>query len=69
MSLRFDYRASIPKNPYRFGMLGLLVAARNTILLGSLKSALGELNERLGPNMDSWAWGRLRSRPPATRAR
>jgi len=34
-------------------------AARNAILLESLKSALLELNQRLGPNMDTWAWGRL----------
>jgi penicillin amidase len=34
-------------------------AARNAILLESLKSALRELNQRLGPNMDTWGWGRL----------
>jgi penicillin amidase len=34
-------------------------AARNAILLTSLKSALGELNQRLGPDMDTWEWGRL----------
>jgi penicillin G amidase len=34
-------------------------AARDLILLESLKSALGELKQRLGPDMDSWAWGRL----------
>jgi penicillin G amidase len=35
------------------------VTARNAILLQSLKAALAELKERLGPNMDTWAWGRL----------
>ncbi len=35
------------------------LAARNAILLESLKSALLELKQRLGPNMDTWAWGRL----------
>lgn len=34
-------------------------AARDAILLASLKSALGELRQRLGGDMDSWAWGRL----------
>jgi penicillin G amidase len=34
-------------------------AAKNAILLESLESALRELNRRLGPNMDTWAWGRL----------
>jgi len=34
-------------------------AARNVILVESLKSALLELTQRLGPNMDAWAWGRL----------
>jgi penicillin G amidase len=34
-------------------------AARDAILLESLKSALAELNQRLGPNMGNWAWGRL----------
>jgi penicillin G amidase len=33
--------------------------ARDAILLASLKSALGELRLRLGPDMDAWAWGRL----------
>jgi penicillin G amidase len=33
--------------------------ARNAILLDSLKSALLELNQRLGPLMETWAWGRL----------
>jgi penicillin amidase len=33
--------------------------ARDAILLDSLKSALGELRQRLGPDMDAWAWGRL----------
>ncbi len=35
------------------------LAARNAIMLESLKSALLELKQRLGPNMDTWAWGRL----------
>ncbi len=35
------------------------VAARNAILLESLKSALLELKQRLGPDMDTWAWGKL----------
>jgi penicillin amidase len=35
------------------------LAARNAILLESLKSALLELKQRLGPDMDTWAWGRL----------
>jgi len=34
-------------------------AARSAILLESLKSALLELQQRLGPNMDTWTWGRL----------
>jgi penicillin amidase len=34
-------------------------AARDAILLESLKSALAELNQRLGPDMTTWAWGRL----------
>jgi penicillin amidase len=34
-------------------------AARNAILLESLKSALLELHQRLGADMDTWAWGRL----------
>jgi penicillin G amidase len=34
-------------------------AAREDILLASLKSALTELNQRLGPDMASWSWGRL----------
>ncbi len=34
-------------------------AARSAILLASLKSALGELRERLGPDMETWTWGRL----------
>jgi penicillin G amidase len=33
--------------------------ARNSLLLDSLKAALGELRQRLGANMDTWAWGRL----------
>jgi penicillin amidase len=35
------------------------ISVRNAILLESVKSALAELNQRLGPNMDSWSWGRL----------
>jgi penicillin amidase len=35
------------------------MAARNTILLESLKAALAELKQLLGPAMTSWAWGRL----------
>jgi penicillin G amidase len=34
-------------------------AARAAILLGSLKSALTELNQRLGSDMTTWTWGRL----------
>jgi penicillin amidase len=34
-------------------------AARDAILLESLKSALAELKQLLGPTMTSWAWGRL----------
>ncbi len=34
-------------------------AMRDLILLESLKSALRELSERLGPNSDTWSWGRL----------
>jgi penicillin amidase len=34
-------------------------AARDAILLESLRSALAELNQRLGPDMTTWAWGRL----------
>jgi len=34
-------------------------AARSGILLESLKSALSELKQRLGPRMDTWEWGRL----------
>jgi len=32
---------------------------REAILVASLKSALGELHQRLGPDMTGWAWGRL----------
>jgi penicillin G amidase len=32
---------------------------RNAILLRSLKAALDELRERLGPDMNTWTWGRL----------
>jgi penicillin amidase len=42
------------------GALGLDPALqRNAILLESLTAALGELRERLGPNMNTWTWGRL----------
>jgi penicillin G amidase len=34
-------------------------AARDAILLESLKAALEELKQLLGPTMTSWAWGRL----------
>jgi len=34
-------------------------AARDALLLASLKSALGELRQRLGPDMNTWTWGRL----------
>jgi penicillin amidase len=34
-------------------------AARDAILLQSLQGALAELNQRLGPDMTSWVWGRL----------
>ncbi len=34
-------------------------AARDAILLESLQGALAELNQRLGPDMTTWAWGRL----------
>jgi penicillin amidase len=33
--------------------------ARDAVLLASLKSALGELSSRLGPDMNAWSWGRL----------
>jgi penicillin amidase len=35
------------------------IAARDLILLESLRSALAELKQRLGPVMETWAWGRL----------
>jgi len=34
-------------------------AARNAILLDSLRGALAELSQRLGPDMTTWTWGRL----------
>ncbi len=34
-------------------------AVREPILLTSLASAVAELNAKLGPPMESWAWGRL----------
>ena len=33
--------------------------ARDRILLASLKASLEELSQRLGPDMDAWAWGHL----------
>jgi penicillin amidase len=42
------------------GALGAApAAARDAILLESLRGALAELNQRLGPDMTTWAWGRL----------
>jgi penicillin amidase len=35
------------------------LAARDELLLTSLKSALDELTERLGPDMGAWTWGAL----------
>lgn len=32
---------------------------RDPILLSSLASALGEIKDRLGPDMSTWTWGRL----------
>ena len=34
-------------------------AVRDAILLESLQNALAELHQRLGPDMTTWAWGRL----------
>jgi penicillin amidase len=34
-------------------------AARSAILLESLKAALEEIKQRLGPDMATWSWGRL----------
>jgi len=34
-------------------------AARDAILVESLKGALTEIGQRLGPDMRTWAWGRL----------
>jgi penicillin amidase len=34
-------------------------AARDAILVESLKGALAEIGQRLGPDMNTWAWGRL----------
>jgi penicillin amidase len=34
-------------------------AARDAILLSSLRSAVAELRGRLGPDMSAWTWGRL----------
>jgi penicillin amidase len=33
--------------------------ARDAIVLGSLRGAVNELTQRLGPDMTTWAWGRL----------
>jgi penicillin amidase len=33
--------------------------ARDRILLASLKEALAEIDQRLGPDMSAWTWGRL----------
>jgi penicillin amidase len=35
------------------------MGARERILLASLKDALAELDQRLGPDMSAWTWGRL----------
>jgi penicillin G amidase len=35
------------------------VAARNAILETSLTAAVAELKQRLGPDMNTWTWGRL----------
>jgi penicillin G amidase len=35
------------------------LVTRDIIVSSSLKSALTELTQRLGPNMESWTWGRL----------
>jgi penicillin amidase len=35
------------------------VAARDAILLSSLDAAVKELTQRLGPDMNTWTWGRL----------
>ncbi len=35
------------------------VAARNALALASLRDALDDLTERLGPDMTAWTWGRL----------
>jgi penicillin amidase len=35
------------------------VAARNELLLSTLRQAVDDLEKRLGPNMESWAWGGL----------
>jgi penicillin amidase len=39
--------------------LGKNPAARGEILLASLRSALDEIGERLGPDMTAWTWGAL----------
>jgi penicillin G amidase len=35
------------------------LAARHELVLASLRTALDELAERLGPDMDAWRWGQL----------
>jgi penicillin amidase len=35
------------------------VAARNVLVLTSLRDAITDLTERLGPDMSAWTWGRL----------
>jgi penicillin amidase len=37
----------------------LSTATRNEILVGSLSAAVTELKQRLGPDLGTWAWGRL----------
>jgi len=39
-------------------------AARDAILRDSLRSALADLTQRLGPDMSQWAWGRLHHAQP-----
>jgi len=34
-------------------------AARDAVMLGTLKTALSDIRARLGPDRDHWAWGRL----------
>jgi penicillin amidase len=37
----------------------LPATARDEVILSSLSEALGELKEKLGPDMRTWTWGRL----------